>query len=148
MVSILLAALAGASPDAGQQAPTASPRATPQAPTRPGDPGVATPSDYVLLTFILRHDQSRTLAELQQTMKDNGFWTAFPPEGIQVESWYAVMGLGQVVTLRVPPARLREVNLAIERTAWKIFRTEVYATYDLREVARANRAQALKDAAK
>ena len=37
----------------------------------------------------------------------------------------------QVVTLRVPPARLRDVNRAIEKTAWKAFRTEFYATYDL-----------------
>jgi hypothetical protein len=36
--------------------------------------------------------------------------TKFPPEGIVVESWYVAMGLGHVVTLRVPPARLREVN--------------------------------------
>jgi len=32
------------------------------------------------------------------------------------------MGLGYIVTLRVPPARLREVNRAVEQTAWKGFR--------------------------
>ncbi|MFT3784386.1 MAG: hypothetical protein QM790_20440 [Nibricoccus sp.] len=102
-------------------------------------PSVATPSDYVLLHFILKQDQSRNLAEIQQIMKEQKFWAEFPPEGIQVESWYVVMGLGQVVTLRVPPARVREVNLAVERAAWKIFRAEVYPAYDLKKVAEANR---------
>jgi len=110
-------------------------------------PSVATPSDYVLVHFILRQDESRNLAEIQQVMKENKFWAEFPPDGIQVESWYVVMGLGQVVTLRVPPARLREVNLAMERAAWKIFRTEVYPAYDLKKVAESFREKAKADAA-
>ena len=55
-----------------------------------------------------------------------------------------MMGIGQVVTLRVPPARLREVNRAIELTAWKAFRTEFYPTYDLREAVKGLRERALK----
>jgi hypothetical protein len=35
--------------------------------------------------------------------------------------------------------RLREVNRAIEGTAWGAFRTEIYATYDFRAVAREQR---------
>jgi hypothetical protein len=46
-----------------------------------------------------------------------------------------MMGIGQVVTLRVPAERLREVNRAIEQTAWGGFRTEFYPTYDLKAVA-------------
>lgn len=110
--------------------------------SQPKDPSLATPSDYVLMHFILRQDQSRNLAEIQQVMKDNKFWADFPPDGVEVESWYVVVGLGQVVTLRVPPARLREVNLALERSAWKIFRTESYAAYDFKKAAEANRAKA------
>ena len=41
-----------------------------------------------------------------------------------------MMGIGQVVTLRVPPQRLREVNVAIEKMAWGSFQTEFYPTYD------------------
>lgn len=41
-----------------------------------------------------------------------------------------MMGIGQVVTLKVPATRLRDVNLAIERAAWGAFSTEFYATYD------------------
>jgi hypothetical protein len=39
-----------------------------------------------------------------------------------------------VVTLRFPAERLREVNRAIERTAWGSFRTEFYPTYDFKPV--------------
>ena len=107
-------------------------------------PGPASPADYILLTIFLKHDQSKTLEEINQQLDQTGFWAKFPPDGIAVESWYVMMGIGQVVTLRVPPARLREVNRAIELTAWKAFRTEFYPTYDLREAVKGLRERALK----
>ena len=100
-------------------------------------------TDYVLVTVVLHHDQSRNLEEITKLLDNSGYWTKFPPEGIVVESWYAAMGLGHVVTLRVPPARLREVNRSIEQSAWKVYRTEVYLTYDFREIARSQREKAL-----
>jgi hypothetical protein len=54
------------------------------------------------------------------------------------------MGLGYIVTLRVPPARLREVNRAVEQAAWKVYRTEFYPSYDVKEVVRTLREQATK----
>jgi len=104
----------------------------------------ATPADYILLTVFLKHDQSKNLDELNKIQEESGFWGKFPPDGIAVESWYIAMGLGHIVTLRVPPARLREVNRAIELTAWKSFRTEIYATYDAREIARTLRERAVR----
>jgi hypothetical protein len=98
-------------------------------------PPPSSPTDAILLTIFLKHDQSKTLTEIQADLKASSFWKTFPPEGIEVASWYIMMGIGQVVTLRVPPARLREVNLAIERTAWKAFRTEFYTTYDYTQIA-------------
>ena len=88
------------------------------------------PNEYFLLTVVLRHDQSKNLGEINKELAEAGFWQDFPPNGIEIQSWYVMMGIGQVVTLRVPPARLREVNVAIESKAWKPFRTEFYATYD------------------
>jgi hypothetical protein len=41
-----------------------------------------------------------------------------------------MMGIGQVVTLRLPAERLSEVNRMIEEKAWGAFRTEFYPTYD------------------
>ena len=90
--------------------------------------------DSILLTIMLKHDQSRPLAEINKQLDETGFWKKFPPEGIEVVTWYVMMGIGQVVTLKVPAARLREVNLAIEQSAWGGFRTEFYPTYDFRQV--------------
>jgi hypothetical protein len=91
-------------------------------------------ADAILLTIVLKHDQTRTLADLQAQLKRNGFYQKFPPEGVEVVSWYVVMGLGQVVTLRVPPAKLRAVNLAIEHSAWGAFRTDFYPAYDYKPI--------------
>jgi len=107
-------------------------------------PQAQTPSDYILLTVFLRHDQSRTFEEILKRLDDTQFWKQFPPPGIEIESWYVMMGVGHVITLRVPPARLREVNLSVEKTVWGAFRTDFYATYDYREVARQRREKALQ----
>ncbi len=93
-----------------------------------------TSSGSFLLTIFLKHDQSKTLAQINEHLDSTGFWRDFPPEGTQVVSWYVMMGIGQVVTLRVPPEKLRAVNLAIEKKAWGAFRTEFYATYDFKPV--------------
>ncbi len=89
------------------------------------------PSGHILLTIFLKHDQSKTLDQIGKELDGTDFWLKFPPDGVEVESWYVMMGIGQVVTLRVPPDRLRDVNRVIEKTAWGAFRTEFYATYDL-----------------
>jgi len=87
-----------------------------------------------LLTIFLKHDQSKTLAEIQAHLEKTGYFDGFPPEGIEIVSWYVCMGIGQVVTLRVPGDRLRDVNRAIEEKAWGAFRTEFYPTYDFKPV--------------
>jgi hypothetical protein len=92
----------------------------------------ATASHAILLTIFLRHDQSRTLDQLEEQLKKTGFYRDFPPPGTEVVSWYVVMGIGQVVTLSVPPERLRETNRYFEQRAWGAFRTEFYPTYDFR----------------
>lgn len=84
----------------------------------------------ILLTIHLKHDQSKNLAASQPILADRAWWERFPPPGIEIVSWYVVMGIGQVVTLKVPANRLAEVNVEIERLAWGVFTTEFYATYD------------------
>jgi hypothetical protein len=93
---------------------------------------------------VRKHDQSRNLDEITKLLDEQGFWAKFPPDGIVVESWYVMVGLGHVATLRVPPARLREFNRSREAAAWKAFRSEIYATYDFKEVAKMARERALK----
>ncbi|MEA3131806.1 MAG: hypothetical protein QOF46_3601, partial [Paraburkholderia sp.] len=93
-----------------------------------------------MLTVFLRHDQAKTLDEINNHLKSTGWYKNFPPEGVEVLSWYVMMGIGQVVTLRVPASRLREVNRAIETTAWGGYRTEFYPTYDYKAQAQKMRA--------
>ena len=88
----------------------------------------------MLLTVFLKHRQSMNLAEINQKLEDTGFWRKFPPAGVEVVSWYVMMGIGQVVTLRLPADQLRALNLAIEQNAWGAFETEFYPTYDFRPV--------------
>lgn len=87
-------------------------------------------ADKMLLTIFFRHDQSKNLDQIQAYLRDSKFWEEFPPSGVEVVTWYVMMGIGHVVTLRLPPALLREVNIAIEKRAWPAFRTEIYTTYD------------------
>jgi hypothetical protein len=103
----------------------------------PSDTAVATPDNAVLLTIFLKHDQSRPLAELNAQLAKQGFYKAFPPAGTEVVSWNVVMGIGQVITLRFPASRLREINRILEDTAWGSYRTEFYPTYDYKSVGMA-----------
>lgn len=104
------------------------------APPPPPGSAAATADNAVLLTVFLRHDQSRPLAELNAQLAKQGFYKAFPPPGIEVVSWNVVMGIGQIIVLRLPASRLREVNRVLEDTAWGAYRTEFFPTYDYRAV--------------
>ncbi|MGF6770867.1 hypothetical protein P3T18_003346 [Paraburkholderia sp. GAS199] len=117
----------------------AEPVAAPPAEASAGSAASA-PSDTFLLTIFLRHDESKPLPKINDQLREQGFFKTFPPPGIEVVSWYVMMGVGQVVTLRVPASRLREVNRAIETTAWGGYRTEFYPTYDYKEQAQKMRA--------
>ena len=107
-------------------------QATP-APSPPA--GAEAQKGTFLLTIFLKHDESKTLDQINAQLRAQGYYKAFPPPGIEVVSWYVMMGIGQVVTLRMPAERLREVNRAIEQTAWGGYRTEFYATYDYKSAA-------------
>jgi len=101
-------------------------------------------NDNILLTIFLKHQQNMNLDEINIKLEDTNFWKNFPPEGVEVVSWYVMMGIGQVVTLKFPPEKLRDVNLSIEKNAWGAFETEFYATYDFRKVFETKRAEAVK----
>ncbi|WP_250452148.1 hypothetical protein [Caballeronia sp. ATUFL_M2_KS44] len=108
------------------QAQTNAPQVPPATPVGDGT---------FLLTIFLKHDQSKPLPKINEQLKEQGFFKTFPPPGVEVVSWYVMMGIGQVVTLRVPAERLREVNRAIETTAWGGYTTEFYPTYDYKAAA-------------
>jgi hypothetical protein len=126
----IMAVLAGlsAGPGVARAQTTAAPAA---------GSATATPDNEVLLTIFLRHDQSRPLAELNAQLAKQGFYKAFPPAGMEVVSWTVAMGIGQIIVLRLPASRIREVNRVFEDTAWGPYRTEFYPTYDYKPVGMA-----------
>ncbi|MBN9526142.1 MAG: hypothetical protein J0H82_08070 [Alphaproteobacteria bacterium] len=91
---------------------------------------MSTPEETMLLTVLLRHDQSNNLDAIQTRLKEADWWERFPPEGVEIVSWYVAMGFGQIVTLRLPPSKLAQVNVELERSAWGVFTTECLPTYD------------------
>src|SRR5580692_4756922 len=107
-------------------------------PVRPANaqasPQGSATTNSILLTIFLRHDQSKTVDEINEHLKKTGWYDKFPPQGVEIVSWYVMMGIGQVVTLRVPADKLRDVNRVIEESAWGGYRTEFYPTYDYKPV--------------
>ncbi len=105
--------------------------------------------EAILLTIFLKHDQSQNLEQLQGRLDRAGWWERFPPDGVEVVSWNVVMGIGQIVTLRLPPRLLNAVNVELERSAWGVFSTEFYPTYDfvpVRERLKRESKERMKDA--
>ena len=84
----------------------------------------------IMLTIVLKHDQSQNIDEIQGKLAERAWWERFPPEGCEIVSWTVAMGLGQIVTLSLPPELLNRVNIEIERSAWGVFSTDFYPTYD------------------
>ena len=93
-------------------------------------PAACAPSATMLLTVFLRHDQSNDLDAIQAKLKAKDWWERFPVEGTRVVSWTVAMGFGQIVTLELPPHLLPQVNLELERSAWGVFKTACYPSYD------------------
>jgi hypothetical protein len=87
-------------------------------------------NDSLLITVFLKHQQDKNLDSLQKIQLRNKFMDRFPPKSARVMSWYVMMGIGQVVTVKIPASQLRTLNLAIEQGAWGAFNTEFYPTYD------------------
>lgn len=104
----------------------------------------ATDDNALILTVFLKHDQSRPLSELNAQLEKQGFYKAFPPAGIEVLSWNVVMGIGQIIVLKLPATRIREINRVLEDTAWGAYRTEFFPTYDYKAVGLAQHEKALK----
>ncbi len=86
--------------------------------------------DSVMITIFLKHQQNKNLDSLQAIQKKNKFGNMFPPKGARIVSWYVMMGVGQVVTVKISAAQLRDLNTSIEKGAWGAFDTEFYPTYD------------------
>lgn len=93
-------------------------------------------NDSILVTVFLKHDQTMNNVQRRELLDAAGFNDMFPPEGVEIVDHYVMMGIGQVIVMRLPPDHLRILNVAIERGAWGAYQTEFYITYDLAEARR------------
>lgn len=93
-------------------------------------------NDTMLVTVFLKHDQSMNNVQRRELLDESGFREMFPPEGVEIVDHYVMMGIGQVMVMRLPPNHLRILNRAIEHGAWGAYQTEFYITYDLAEARR------------
>jgi len=88
------------------------------------------PATTMLLTVVMKHHAGLTLDDVQSRLKASDWWERFPPEGVRIVSWTVAMGLGQIVTLELPPRLLPVLNLELERSAWGVFETACHPGYD------------------
>jgi hypothetical protein len=103
---------------------------------QPG-PSVEAPAplvDSVMMTIILKHQQDKNLSEIRRILEQQGFWDIFPPQDARVVSWTIAMGLGHIIVLQVPTGAIRRVHLAIENGAWGAYNSEIYLSYDYKEI--------------
>ena len=86
--------------------------------------------DSVTITVILKHQQNKNLPEIRRILEAQGFWDIFPTSDSRVVSWTLAMGLGHIITIKIPVGAIRRLNVAIENGAWGAFDSEIYITYD------------------
>lgn len=68
----------------------------PAAAQAPPAAGAAAPQiGSFLLTIFLRHDQTKTVDQINEHLRQTGWYDKFPPEGVEIVSWYVMMGIGR-----------------------------------------------------
>ena len=90
--------------------------------------------DSVMVTILLKHQQDKNLPEIRRILEAQGFWDLFPPEESNVVNWTIAVGLGHIITLKLPAGAVRRLNLALENGAWGAFDTEIYLSYDYKSI--------------
>jgi hypothetical protein len=95
-------------------------------------PKPAAPDGMLLLAVVLQPEPGRSLDDINAHLEKTGFRKSFPPDGVELVSWHVLMGLGQLVLLRLPPDKLRAVSYVLEKGASGAYRAEFYPAYDLR----------------
>ncbi len=74
-----------------------APPATAQ--TAPSTVAAASPSGTILLTIFLKHDQSKSLGEIKEDLKRNGYYQRFPPQGVEMSTIGRKTNIGRKTTI-------------------------------------------------
>ena len=109
------------------------------------EPALEPVNDSIMITILLKHHQDKNIEELREIREKNGFTQNFPPSSAKVISWYVMMGIGQVVTVKIPASELRALNMSVEQSVWGAFSTEFYPTYDLQPFIQEAKVKMQKD---
>jgi hypothetical protein len=86
--------------------------------------------DPCLLTILLKHDQTKNLAEIQEALTRNQFYDIFPPIGTTVVDWHVVMGIGMVLVIESPQSMVGKVKNTLARASAGAYTTEVMVTHN------------------
>ncbi len=114
--------------------PATTPAATPAVMPGPSTAAAIPEVDSVMVTILLKHQQDKNLPEIRRILEAQGFWDLFPPEEANVVNWTIAVGLGHIITLKLPTGAVRRLNLALENGAWGAFNTEIYLSYDYKGI--------------
>lgn len=93
-------------------------------------PAADTLSDSILVTVVLKYQQDKNFSELRRILEAQGFWDLFPVSEARVVSWNIAIGLGHIITMKMPAGSIRRLNLAIQNGAWGAFNSEIYLSYE------------------
>ena len=83
-----------------------------------------------LLTLVLHQDKEQSVAQFKTQLENNGFQETFPPAGVEIVSWTGVLGLGHVITLRLPTYLVPDVRQAVDACEWGKIEPKLYSSYD------------------
>ncbi|RKK01126.1 hypothetical protein EBE87_11995 [Pseudoroseomonas wenyumeiae] len=75
-------------------------------PARAEAPALARSDGSVLVSLFLPAGEAATHEQIAETLLREGVVDQLPTAGLGIESWYAMPGFGQFVTLRLPPTAL------------------------------------------
>ena len=127
-------AAAAQKPDSKTPAPATPPATAPAVMPGPSTAAAVPVVDSVMVTILLKHQQDKNLPEIRRILEAQGFWDLFPPEEANVVNWTIAVGLGHIITLKLPTGGVRRLNLALENGAWCAFNTEIYLSYDYKGI--------------
>ena len=88
------------------------------------------PEDMQSRTLYLRADQPRAMAELNRQLRSPGASGDVLAPGVEVISWYVLMGIGQIVTLRLKRPSPHGLMPLSEANRGPLFRTDACEAFD------------------
>jgi hypothetical protein len=65
-----------------------------------------------MLTVFLRHDETKTVDEINRHLQQTGWFRDFPPPGVEVVSWYVMMEIRRRCGAVIEQSSIRPMTTA------------------------------------